>query len=125
MSPQRNSTRSLNLGLGTLLGGGQVDVFEVPADTTVLVKAISLYNPAAVASTAYLSVRRAGDLTTLERPVVPAGAGVSVDWWLAMMPGWRLVLTSGGSDVLSYSVSGALLPGVADATYLELLPARR
>lgn len=113
--------RSLSFGVGTLVGGGQVDLFVVPVETTALVKSVFLYNPAGSDATAYVSVRGAG-LTTVLRPVVPAGSGLEVVMWLALMPGQAFVLTSGVSFALNFAVSGALLPGVVDAAFAATLP---
>jgi hypothetical protein len=107
-------TRSTLIRAGVLLTGVTSQIIRCPDATTLLIKSIYGYASASVAGDIYAHIQLAPApaVTTIALAVAP-NAGYRWDGWLALTPGWAVLLANVTNAQISYAISGTHLPGVA------------
>lgn len=106
------ATRTTRLDSGALTSGQTSLLFTVPAGNTVILKSIYGYTGATTAGYFTLQLARppAADQIILLVPL-PAGAAYRWDGWAVLDGGTQVRMYNGALAVMSYWMSGTLLPG--------------
>lgn len=117
--------RSTVLGSGVVSGTDFPVVVRCPADLTLLVKRVDLWNPyASTQVLTYVTRETQGVSVGLQAVELATNTVSAWEGWLALMPGDVLNLSAGGGTGVYYWISGAALHGVETVYQPEPSPGR-
>lgn len=107
------ATRTALLSFGGPLTTAETVIYTSPADTTTLVKYMTLDNSSAGSVTVLVRAPTLAGRPIRRNWILPTNTSDDWDCWFVLRPGDIVALTASVTGAIGWTMHGAKLPGVA------------